>query len=335
MDDMHDDAKVATAVAAVWRKLEPAVERHLAPRVPGRSRSPRRRRAVVAGVIAGAFGAGGVVLARSTLGDPAPPPIQRSISAIDEGMPADLRFNPDVRDARSVARDGDAVLYAADLADGGVCTELAVGGKPGGATCRPARSAAMPIEASIPDTSENAGAPVVVGGRVNVDADQVTVVVAGDLRIPATLSPGGYFVATLDAAESAAARQQIAIRATSGPTVVATLDLSAAFDSANPSAHEAISLEMVTGAGDLSTVASINGSVDIPGATAVQLVFPDGTSTEPVALMAGRYEVVLPADRQGDLAAHPGRLVVVDATGHQLANRSVAAVSWWRGHDTG
>ena len=87
---------------------------------------------------------------RALVGDAAPPAVQASLGGVDEGMPPDLRLNPDVANARSVAVDGDAVLYAADLPGGGVCTEIATAGKPNGAVCRTSTQPPAPIDATIP-----------------------------------------------------------------------------------------------------------------------------------------------------------------------------------------
>ena len=170
MTHRSDEGGVAVAVDTVWRQLQPALEQHytawtaavrLMERRPGRRRT---RRAVGLGLALAVVGTGGAVAARALLGDPAPPAVQASLAAVDEGMPADLRLQPDVANARSVARDGDVVLYAADLPDGGTCTELAIAGRPAGAICVRG-SASPPIEASIPGTPEETTTPVVVGGR--------------------------------------------------------------------------------------------------------------------------------------------------------------------------
>jgi len=336
MTDRSDEGGVALAVDTVWRQLEPALERHYAglvaviPQDDRRVGRRRTRRVVGFGLALAVMGTGGAVAARALLGDPAPPAVQASLAAVDEGMPADLRLQPDVTNARSVARDGDAVLYAADLPDGGTCTELAIAGQPAGAICVRG-GAAAPIQASIPGTPEDTTHAVVVGGRVNVVADRAVVVADGE-RLPVTLEPGGYFVMSLDAARSAAARRGLSVEARRGDAVVASVDLSDAFSPERPLA-EPISLELVSGEGDLSRVVSVHGAVTVPGATAVRLVYPDGTATEVTVGPDGGFELTLPADRQADLADRPGRVVALDAAGQELASRAVAAVSWWHAHE--
>jgi hypothetical protein len=337
MTDRSDDRAVAVAVDSVWRQLRPALERHYAEpaaflrplgRRPGRRRG---RRAIGFGLALAVVGTGGAVAARALLGDPAPPSVQASIAAVDEGMPADLRLQPDVANARSVARDGDAVLYAADLPDGGTCTELAVAGRPAGAICVRG-GAAAPIEASIPGTPEDTSTPVVVGGRVNVAADRAIAVVDGSQRFPVVLEPGGYYVLSLDSVASAAARRGLSLEALQGDAVVASVDLTDAFTVERPLA-EPLTLELISGDGDLTRVVSVYGTVTVPGAAAVRLLFPDGTAAEVAVGPDGRYELMLPVDRQADLADRPGRVVALDAAGHELASRAVAAVSWWRSHE--
>jgi hypothetical protein len=337
MTERFDDGGVAVAVDTVWRQLRPALERHYAEPAallrPSQRGSRRRRaaRAAGLGLALAVVGTGGAVAARALLGDPAPPSVQASIAAVDEGMPADLRLQPDVENARSVARDGDAVLYAADLPDGGTCTELAVGGQPAGAICVRGEDAA-PIQASIPGTPEDTGLPVVVGGRVNVVADRAVAVVDGSQRVPVLLEPGGYYVLSLDSAASAAARRGLSLEALRGDAVVASVDLSDAFTAERPMA-EPLSLELVSADGDLTRVVSVYGTATVPGTATVRLVFPDGTATEVAVGPDGRYELTLPDDRQADLADRPGRVVALDSDGHELASRAVAAVSWWRAHE--
>jgi hypothetical protein len=342
MIDRSDEGGVAVAVETVWRQLQPALERHYAApaavgrsvdRHPGRHGRRRTRRVVGFGLALAVVGTGGAVAARALLGDPAPPSVQASLAAVDEGLPADLRLQPDVANARSVARDGDAVLYAADLPDGGSCTELAIAGRPAGAICV-RDSTTAPIQASIPGTPEDTATHVVVGGRVDVAADRLVAVLPDDQRRPIVLEPGGYFVLSLDGAGSAAARRSLTLEALRGDSVVASVDLSDAFTPERPRA-EPISLELVSGDGDLTRVTRVYGTVTVTGTAAVRLVFPDGGTTEAAVGPDGGYDLTLPADRQADLADRPGRVVALDAAGHELASRAVAAVSWWRTHEGG
>ena len=164
MNDRSDEGGVAVAVENVWHQLQPALEQHYTARSaavrpmerrPGRRRT---RRAVGLGLALVVVGTGGAVAARALLGDPAPPSVQASLAAVDEGMPADLRLQPDVANARSVARDGDAVLYAADRA-------LATSGwrrrSAGMPSSTAARLACTPAGAGSPRSARAATAPPV------------------------------------------------------------------------------------------------------------------------------------------------------------------------------
>ena len=141
-------------------------------------------------------------------------------------------------------------------------------------------------------------------------------------------------VLSLDGARSAAARRNLSLEALQGDAVVASVDLSDAFTPERPLA-EPISLDLVSADGDLTRVERVYGTVTVPGTTTVRLVLPDGSATEAAVGPDGRYELTLPVDRQADLAERPGQVVALDAAGHELASRAVAAVSWWRTHEGG
>jgi hypothetical protein len=327
MNEGHDQVLVAAVVRDVWLELKPAAQRHIGARSDGvrRHRARRVTGVVLAGV---ALAAGGAAAAQVLVGDAAPPAVQASLGGVDEGLPPDLRLNPDVANARSVAVDGDAVLYAADLPGGGVCTEIATAGRPNGAVCRTSTQPQPAIDATIPGTPEDASGPVVVGGRVNVDADAVALVTSDGRRLAVTMQPDGYYIVELNAADSAAAREGLRIEAAREGSVVASLDVSDAFTSEIGHA-DPIGLEMVSGSGDLTKVVSIYGTVQDAAAVTVRLIYPDGSTADTPVGAGGRYELTLAPERQGALDTAPGRLVAVDANGKELASRTVAAVSWW------
>ena len=84
-------------------------------------RHARRRRVATVSALAGAGALllGAAALGAATLlGWPAPRHVQDEIAAVDRGLPADLRLNPDVEHARAVASTASATLYAASLRDG-------------------------------------------------------------------------------------------------------------------------------------------------------------------------------------------------------------------------
>jgi len=141
----------------------------------GRRLAHRRRRRVVAAVAsaAGLALAGAGFGAAALFGWPAPQHVKDEIAAVDRGLPADLRLNPDVEHARAVAATDTATLYAASLRDGGSCTEIVTPGERGrGATCvTGAQAGNRPLDVVMPfDDEAGPDSPVVVGGRVNAEA---------------------------------------------------------------------------------------------------------------------------------------------------------------------
>jgi hypothetical protein len=275
------------------------------------------------------IGAGGTAAAAHMLiGSPAPPAVQRSIAGVDEGMPADLRLNPDGTHARSVAVDGRAVLYAADLPAGGVCTEVALAGRPMGAVCRSGSDRPAPVEATIPGTPEDTGSLIVVTGRVSSPADGARLVTGDGQEVALALRPGGFFIVELSAAESASARNGLRIVADRAGQTTAEIDLSSAF-TPESGRLDPIAVEMVSGSGDLTKVVSFSGSVQVNHATTVRLEYPDGAHTDARLGASGTYTFTLPLDAQGAFARAPGRLVALDGEGNELASRTVAAVSFW------
>src|SRR5919201_5866071 len=115
----------------------------------------RRRRLVRAGAIASAALlalAGAGLGAATLLGWPAPVHVKKELAAVDQGLPADLRLNPDAEHARAVASTETATLYAASLRDGGSCTEIVTAGDRGrGATCSTgAELATRTLDVAVP-----------------------------------------------------------------------------------------------------------------------------------------------------------------------------------------
>src|SRR5262245_16103497 len=89
-------------------------------------RSSRRRRTVwIGATVVGVSALASVAAATGLLGGPAPEPIRADLASVDQGLPEDLRANPDVENAMAVAATANAVLYAADVKGGGYCYEIA------------------------------------------------------------------------------------------------------------------------------------------------------------------------------------------------------------------
>ena len=72
---------------------------------------------------------------------------------------------------------------------------------------------------------------------------------------------------------------------------------------------------------------AVEGSVNVAGATTLELQYPDGTTT-PVALAAdGTFRLDIPAERQADFATAWGQLVARDADGTIVAATSFSSVA--------
>ena len=82
-----------------------------------RLRRRRVRRTATLGVLAGGGLASAAVGAVVLLGAPAPDSVKRDLRAVDHGMPADLRRNPDVEGARAVAIAGNRIAFVGGSAD--------------------------------------------------------------------------------------------------------------------------------------------------------------------------------------------------------------------------
>ena len=174
----HDSP--APNLDALLADLMPAARRLAA------ARRGRRRVLRIAAVAAAALAlaASAAVAGFDILGSPAPPAVRQDLRGLDRGMPADLRLNPDVENARAVAATGDSVVYFARLAGGGYCAELVTRG----AVCstsdgadRTGMSVTVPFTDPVTDDS-----PVTVSGRVARPHDPIeldTVSTESDLTL--------------------------------------------------------------------------------------------------------------------------------------------------------
>jgi hypothetical protein len=328
-----DDTAVRAEVAA--RAAAAPAATSLAAVVPLRRTAARTRRLAAAGALVLAGGTG-VAAAGGVLGSPAPPSVLDDLAAVDRGMPADLRLNPDLSGARAVAATASAVLYAADLPDGGHCSEIVVGGgRPSGAVCtRASALGARPVEVTAPIAAP--GAPLVLGGRLNEPgldglharfADGSTAEVAiGDAGFWLYEVPTDHHRSVLDGGLTLVATRggQPAGEPVTVPPLRDEED-GGALDVLQP-----IFVSTVSDDADLTSVLAVEGKVHAEGAASLELLYPDGT-VEPVALGAdGSYRHDLALDRRDDLAATPGLLVARDASGTTVASAPVASVAWWR-----
>jgi hypothetical protein len=309
-----------------------------------RSATPRRRAGRPLLVAAALLVIGGTAAgAGLLLGGPAPSGVQRDLAGVDEGMPADLRLNPDARNARLVARSDGASLYAADLGDGGYCAEIVTPeGHASGAVCTTAAALpSQPIGVTVPFVDPvTIRSPFVVGGRVNAPgAVSLDAVFADGTHLPVTLGDDGFYVFAVTADRLPDAhRSGLSLVATdAGGAIVATADVPPT-DFSDPEAQDAkqpIFVSTISTHTDLTKVLGIEGSVNVPRAASLHLRYPDGTVAEIPLEPDGTYRYDLPVARQDDLFSQPGELVALDAKGRQLASAPVAAVAYWQAREPG
>src|SRR5437764_8017466 len=102
------DADEWAASGAADRILRSVIATDLTPAASRRRIRGGRALVFAAGLVvllAGAAAAGALLF-----GGPAPEGVKRDLRAVDAGMPADLRYNPDVQNAVSVASTGPSTL---------------------------------------------------------------------------------------------------------------------------------------------------------------------------------------------------------------------------------
>jgi hypothetical protein len=311
-----------------------------APRDTVRDTSTRRRNRRPAIMVAALLIAGaGVAAAAQILGGPAPSQVKEDLASVDQGMPPDLRYNPDVQSARLVAQADGASLYYANLADGGYCSEIVtpISG-PAGAICVAGANLEQEplIHVTVPfDDPLTLSSPFVVGGRVNVGgATSLEATFADGSTQSITLGDDGFFVFAVATAQLAEANQQglrlVANDATG--TEIASVDVPPT-DFSNPAKQDArqpIFVSTISTQSDFTKVLGVEGSVNIPGAVTLELRYPDGHTVDIPLAADGHYHYDVPEQRTGDLFDTPGWLIARDASGNELARTAVAAVAYWR-----
>ena len=256
-----------------------------------------------------------------------------------EGMPADLRLNPDVQDARLAAVADEAALYSATLADGGYCFEIVtVADGPRGAVCTPGSSVgSLPIEITAPFTDPiTASSPIVIGGRVNVAASTLEARFADGATEPIALGTDGFFLFVVPADELAGAHASgFELQARDSTGTVAGSSSVPPSDARSPRATDRlmpIFVSTISTHEDFTKVLGVEGRVNVEGATRLELRYPDTTTVRIPIDEQGRYHYLLPAGRQDDLGERPGTLTAFDANGDQVATAPVASVAYWHGH---
>ncbi|MEO8267223.1 MAG: hypothetical protein ABI706_17105 [Ilumatobacteraceae bacterium] len=298
---------------------------------------PRRHRArwlaggavVVTGAFATAAAASGV------LGGPAPDPIRAHLAALDDGLPQDLRLNPDVEHAMAVASTASGVLYAADLKEGGYCIEIATeGDRPRGAACvTAARVGDRAIEVTAPIPSGPTAA-LLVGGRINDSrVERVVVRYPDGTSNDVVLGLARYWLVEVpDSVRSVALTDGVQIAGVdAGGLDVSTLAVpplrdedpdGTALDRAQP-----VFVSTISTGDDLTLVLGVEGSVNAAGATTLELEYPGGTSAGIALAPDGSYRFMIPPDRQSDFESSSGKLIARDASGQIVASVSFSSVA--------
>ena len=306
------------------------------------ARRRRRRRLARTAAVACAAGlvlAGAGLGAASLFGWPAPAHVKDELAAVDRGLPADLRLNPDVEHARAVASTGNATLYAASLRDGGSCTEIVTAGERGrGARCTTgAELASREVEVTLPfDDGAAADAPVVLGGMINAEAGaSLEVRYADGSSDPVPLGDERYFLFEVPTAQRASVRAagfELIARDREGSVVGRTTVPADWDDPAVPDEQASLYVSTRSDESDFTKVYGLEGHVGAAGAATLELDYGDG-ARDAIPLQAdGSYEYPLPPGRIDDFM-QPRTLVARAADGRVVATASVAAVAYWRARE--
>ncbi len=301
---------------------------------PSRRRARRPAILVAALLIVGA----GAAAASQLLGGPAPSQVKGDLSAVDQGIPSDLRYNPDVENARLVAQADGASLYYAGLADGGYCSEMVTPpSHAAGAVCVPGGSVdPASIHVTVPFTDPiTTSSPFIVGGRVNVNGATALRATFSDGRSQSvTLGDDGFFVFAVAPGHLTDAHLHgLQLAADDGAGAEIASARVPPTDFSNPDEQDAaqpIFVSTISTENDFTKVLGVEGTVNVPGAATLELRYPDGTTVDIPLRAGGHYRYDLPPSRSGDLFDRPGRLIARDSSGNALASAPVAAVAYWR-----
>lgn len=303
---------------------------------------PRRVRTIALVGVAFLVVGAGAGTAAILLGEPAPPAVKKDLGAVDAGFPADLRYNPDVANARSVATTGSSTLYYAELKDGGHCTEITTGGVPRGAVCTTAAQLqSEPIEVTIPFTDPvTSESPVTIGGHVNAAGVSTVEIRYGDgSSDDIALGDNDFFIYDVPGEHLASVHGAdftiVGLNAVGDEVAKAEVPAIGEEPSGPIEDNAPITVDTISDSSDFTKVLGVRGVVNAEGAVSLEFKYPDGT-TIPVALAKdGSYDFDIPAERQGDLFHAPGTLIARDAEGHEVASVPVASVAFWRAHQGG
>jgi hypothetical protein len=326
-------AALSPNLDAILADLRPAAQRLAA----GRQRRRRVTRTAMVGAAGACLLASAALGATAILGQPAPESVKRDFRAVDEGMPADLRANPDVEHARAVAVSGDSTVYFAQLADGGYCAELVTGDRPRGAVCSSTeQSAKTPLSVTVPYTDPvTASSPVRVSGHVSLaDAKTVQLVYPDGGVDEVALSPDRFYVADVPQGHLAAVHRHGLLLIARSEDGGALAQAVVSHDAITPPSeaerpHDPIEIDTISDGGDFTKVLGMRGEVRIPGATRLRLRYPDGHSVAVPSFDGRRFEIDVPPDRESDFADATGAILAFDSTGRQVGERAVYSVGRW------
>ena len=301
------------------------------------ARLRRGRLTTVAVAVASASVLGvGVAAATGVLGQQAPPAVQRHLADIDDGMPADLRYNPDVRTAREVASTAHGTLYLAHLATGGYCIEITSGSvQPRGDTCVSAATLpTLPLEVNVPIPLDPDG-PLLIGG-VATGAEIATVALryadGTTTDVPFGLEHAWLAEVPSDQQASALANGVTVLGMASDGTVVERTEVPPLRDEdPTGTAHDAtqpIVVDTVSDSRDLTVIRAVRGHVNLAGAT-LSIRYPNGDTTDIPLASDGRFSFPVPVARQHDFARRAG-ILLVRVHGDVVATQPVESVAGWR-----
>jgi hypothetical protein len=283
-------------------------------------------------VVAAALGA----TAGQLVGSPAPESVKQDLAGIDQGMPDDLRSNPDVESAVLAAYSENAQLYYAALSEGGYCFEIVTatdGGR--GAVCTQAAAArSQSIEITMPFTDPvTPRSPIEVGGRVNVAATSLEARFADGRTAPIPLGANGFYLYEVPGAQVKSAHidgfDLIAYDGAGTSVATATAPPTDFRDPAAVDRQMPIFVSTISTHEYFTKVLGIEGSVNVDGARRLELRYPDGTTVRIPIRSDRTYHYDLPVGRVDDLASTPGELIAYDVHGAVLARTPVASVAYW------
>ena len=174
-----------------------------------------------------------------------------------------------------------------------------------------------------------------IAGHVEPDAASLSLVLADGRTIAVPFGSPHFYVADLEGEDAADVRADgvtLVARATSGREL-ARLTVPADWDagSADEARQAAIDVTTRSDSRDLTRVLGVDGVFRDPLPASLALVYDDDVVEIAVA-PDGSFHYTVPAARRGDFMT-PRQLVARDAQGRVLAQRTIAAVAYWRSHD--